>query len=52
VSGAGKSTLPRGLNGLVIALDCLDRVGLLERALDRVETLSGGMQQHSHAAPP
>ncbi|MBK9018791.1 MAG: phosphonate ABC transporter ATP-binding protein [Sulfuritalea sp.] len=28
-----------------IALDCLDRVGLLQRALDRVDRLSGGQQQ-------
>ena len=28
-----------------IALDCLDRVGLLHRALDRVDRLSGGQQQ-------
>ena len=28
-----------------IALDCLDRVGLLPRALDRVDKLSGGQQQ-------
>jgi phosphonate transport system ATP-binding protein len=27
------------------ALEALDRVGLLDRALDRVDTLSGGMQQ-------
>jgi phosphonate transport system ATP-binding protein len=28
-----------------IALECLDRVGLLHRALDRVDKLSGGQQQ-------
>lgn len=28
-----------------IALECLDRVGLLQRALDRVDKLSGGQQQ-------
>lgn len=28
-----------------VALECLDRVGLLHRALDRVDKLSGGQQQ-------
>src|SRR5688572_21766629 len=60
VSGAGKSTLLPGVSpnhgslrsmlplpraDYLIALQSLDRVGLLDRALDRVETLSGGMQQ-------
>jgi phosphonate transport system ATP-binding protein len=35
--------LPRGEQRL--ALDCLDRVGLLTRALERAENLSGGEQQ-------
>ena len=35
--------LPRAERRL--ALDCLERVGLLDRALDRVDRLSGGQQQ-------
>lgn len=29
----------------MLALDCLDRVGVLDKALSRVDTLSGGQQQ-------
>jgi phosphonate transport system ATP-binding protein len=29
----------------VFALECLDRVGLLEKALERADSLSGGQQQ-------
>jgi phosphonate transport system ATP-binding protein len=43
--GSLRSMLPLPRADYLIALQCLDRVGLLDRALDRVETLSGGMQQ-------
>ena len=43
--GSLRSLLPLPRADRLIALECLDRVGLLDRALDRVDTLSGGMQQ-------
>jgi len=39
------SILPPARADLELALHCLDRVDLLDRALDRVERLSGGQQQ-------
>ena len=43
--GSFRSILPLPRADYLTALRCLDRVGLLDRALDRVDTLSGGMQQ-------
>jgi phosphonate transport system ATP-binding protein len=43
--GQLRSLLPLPRADRLIALECLERVGLLDRALDRVDTLSGGMQQ-------
>jgi phosphonate transport system ATP-binding protein len=43
--GQLRTLLPLPRADRLIALECLDRVGLLDRALDRVDTLSGGMQQ-------
>ncbi len=40
-----RSLLPLPRTEQRIALECLDRVGLLQRALDRVDKLSGGQQQ-------
>jgi phosphonate transport system ATP-binding protein len=43
--GTLRSLLPLPRADKKIALECLERVGLLERALDRVDQLSGGQQQ-------
>lgn len=43
--GSLRSLLPLPHADQVIALECLDRVGLLDRALHRADTLSGGQQQ-------
>src|SRR5262245_51046041 len=43
--GGLQSILPLPRTDYLIALECLERVGLLDRALDRVDTLSGGGQQ-------
>jgi phosphonate transport system ATP-binding protein len=43
--GQLRTLLPMPRADRLIALECLERVGLLDRALDRVDTLSGGMQQ-------
>lgn len=40
-----RSLLPFGRRDERIALEALDRVGLLDKALTRVDNLSGGMQQ-------
>ena len=40
-----RSLLPPSRSDRMIALTALDRVGLVERALDRVDRLSGGQQQ-------
>jgi phosphonate transport system ATP-binding protein len=40
-----RSMFPLPRADRIAALAALDRVGLLDRALDRVDTLSGGMQQ-------
>ena len=40
-----RTLLPMPRSDQRIALECLDRVGLLDRALDRVDRLSGGQQQ-------
>jgi phosphonate transport system ATP-binding protein len=42
---AARSLLPLPRADRLIALQALERVGLLERALDRVDRLSGGQQQ-------
>ncbi|GAA4282895.1 phosphonate ABC transporter ATP-binding protein [Brevibacterium daeguense] len=43
--GFWRSLLPFGRADERIALEALDRVGLLDKALTRVDNLSGGMQQ-------
>jgi phosphonate transport system ATP-binding protein len=43
--GAARSLLPLPRADRGIALEALERLGLLERALDRVDRLSGGQQQ-------
>jgi phosphonate transport system ATP-binding protein len=40
-----RSLLPLPHRDLVIGLECLDRVGLLHKALERADALSGGEQQ-------
>ncbi|HLL91078.1 MAG TPA: phosphonate ABC transporter ATP-binding protein [Tepidisphaeraceae bacterium] len=40
-----RTLLPLGRGEQRVALECLDRVGLLHKALDRVDNLSGGEQQ-------
>ncbi len=40
-----KTLLPFGREDREIALQALDRVGLLDRALDRIDRMSGGQQQ-------
>jgi phosphonate transport system ATP-binding protein len=40
-----RTFLPAPHADRLIALDCLDRVGLLDKALARVDQLSGGQQQ-------
>ncbi|MEM9017895.1 MAG: phosphonate ABC transporter ATP-binding protein [Verrucomicrobiota bacterium] len=40
-----RSLLPLSSADRIDALSCLDRVGLLEKALQRTDTLSGGQQQ-------
>ncbi|QEW08602.1 phosphonate ABC transporter ATP-binding protein [Nitrincola iocasae] len=40
-----RSLLPMPQDSLKIALNCLDRVGLADKALTRVDQLSGGQQQ-------
>lgn len=42
---AWRSLLPLPAADTRVALDCLDRVGLADRALDRVDHLSGGQRQ-------
>jgi phosphonate transport system ATP-binding protein len=43
--GAWRSLWPLPRKDNLIALECLDRVGLLSKATERVDTLSGGQQQ-------
>ncbi len=43
--GTFRSLFPLPKKDRYIALDCLDRVGLLDKALTPVKTLSGGQQQ-------
>ena len=40
-----RSLLPMSADDRRLALNCLQRVGLLDKALQRVDTLSGGQQQ-------
>ena len=40
-----RTMLPFPLADKVLALECLDRVGLIEKALERADNLSGGQQQ-------
>ena len=42
---AWRTLLPFPVQDRVLALKCLDRVGLLDRALSRADALSGGQQQ-------
>lgn len=42
---AWRTLIPLARSERRIALDCLDRVGLLHKALERVDCLSGGQQQ-------
>lgn len=42
---AFRTLLPFRTDDKRLALECLERVGLLEKALDRVDNLSGGQQQ-------
>ena len=43
--GTWRSLLPLPRQDLELALQCLDRVGLADKALSRVDQLSGGQQQ-------
>jgi phosphonate transport system ATP-binding protein len=43
--GAWRSLWPLPHREMILALECLDRVGLLEKAAERVDNLSGGQQQ-------
>ena len=43
--GAWRSLFPLARSERRIGLECLDRVGLLHKALERVDRLSGGQQQ-------
>lgn len=43
--GSLRSLLPLPRKDRMIALECLDRVGLIDRALHRADQLSGGQQQ-------
>jgi len=43
--GVWRSLLPLPVRDKVFALACLERVGLIERALERVDRMSGGEQQ-------
>lgn len=43
--GAWRSLWPLPRDENVIALECLERVGLLDKATERVDNLSGGQQQ-------
>ncbi len=43
--GTLRSLFPLPRSESEFALECLERVGLLEKALDRVDSLSGGQQQ-------
>jgi phosphonate transport system ATP-binding protein len=43
--GAWRSLWPLPRKENVLALECLERVGLLDKATERVDTLSGGQQQ-------
>ena len=40
-----RTLLPFSRNDKLLALECLDRVGLIEKALERADNLSGGQQQ-------
>jgi phosphonate transport system ATP-binding protein len=43
--GAWRSLWPLPRKEMVLALECLERVGLLDKADQRVDSLSGGQQQ-------
>ena len=45
IRGAGRSFLPAPKEEKIIALNALERLGLLPRALERADMLSGGQQQ-------